>query len=153
MKLVAEKLRSSIGVLCGKLKDNPNVAENMAKVASERQALQMLLGKSLEELSTAQKIPCVAETVLVEQYRRKEIRDVVDREKTASRAVTNLRMELHDEKEEHEKVGTHEHSANANCHVPMEPDCIRPQYRPCKQSRCPPPGSMKTSRRRITSYM
>lgn len=104
MKMIAEKLRTSIGLLCGKLKDNPNVAENMAKVASERQALQILLGKSLEELSTARKIPCVAETVLVEQYRRKEIRDVVDREKTASRAVTNLRMELHDEKQEHEKV-------------------------------------------------
>lgn len=104
MRIIAEKLRTSIGLLCGKLKDNPNVAENMAKVASERQALQILLGKSLDEVTTTRKLPCVAETVLVEQYRRKEIRDVVDREKTASRAVTNLRMELHEEKQEHEKA-------------------------------------------------
>lgn len=103
IKLVAEKLRTSIGVLCGKLKDNPNVAENAAKVASERQMLQILFGKALDELTTAKKLPCVMETVFSEQYRRKEIRDVVDREKTATRAVTNLRMELHDEKEQHDK--------------------------------------------------
>ena len=84
IKLVAEKLRTSIGVLCGKLKDNPNVAENAAKVASERQMLQILFGKALDELTTAKKLPCVMETVLSEQFRRKEIRDVVDREKTAT---------------------------------------------------------------------
>lgn len=104
IKLVAEKLRTSIGVLCGKLKDNPNVAENAAKVASERQMLQILLGKALDELTTAKKVPCVVETVLSEQYKRKEIRDVMEREKTATRAVTNLRMELHDEKEQHDKA-------------------------------------------------
>lgn len=103
IKLVAEKLRTSIGVLCGKLKDNPNVAENAAKVASARQMLQVLLGKALDELTTTKKVPCIMETVLSEQYKRKEIRDVVDREKTATRAVTNLRMELHDEKEQHDK--------------------------------------------------
>jgi hypothetical protein len=115
MKLVAEKLRSSIGALCGKLKDNPNVAENAAKVATERQMLQVLLGKALDELTTAKKVPCIMETVLSEQYKRKEIRDVVDREKTASRAVINLRMDLHDEKEQHDKeccglVHTQQHS-------------------------------------------
>lgn len=41
LKVVAEKLRTSIKQLCDKLKDNPNVAENMAKIASERQQLQV----------------------------------------------------------------------------------------------------------------
>ena len=52
---VAAKLRASIEALCDKLKDNPNVAENMAKVSSERQGLQGLLSKSLEELLTMRK--------------------------------------------------------------------------------------------------
>lgn len=41
LKIVAEQLRTSIRQLCDKLKDNPNVAENMAKIASERQQLQV----------------------------------------------------------------------------------------------------------------
>jgi hypothetical protein len=102
--VVAAKLRASIEALCDKLKDNPNVAENMAKVTSERQGLQGLLTKSLEELLAARKIPCVTEAVMVEHYRRTEIKEVVDREKTAARAVATLRMELKDEQEDHDQV-------------------------------------------------
>lgn len=36
--------------------------------------------------------------------RRKEVLEVVEREKTAAKAVSTLRMELKDEKEDHEKV-------------------------------------------------
>lgn len=102
---MAEKLRASIEALCNKLKDNPNVAENMAKVASERQSLQALLSQSLEQLQTMRKIPCITEMVMAEMFRRREIKEVVEREKTAARAVATLRMELKDEKEDHDKVG------------------------------------------------
>jgi flagellar biosynthesis component FlhA len=104
IKAVAAKLRASIEALCDKLKDNPNVAENMAKVASERQGLQGLLAKALEELLAMRKIPCVTEAVLAEHYRRKEVKDVVEREKTAARAVATLRMELRDERDDHEQA-------------------------------------------------
>ena len=104
IKVVAAKLRASIEALCDKLKDNPNVAENMAKVASERQGLQGLLAKCLEELITMRRVPCVTEAVLAEHYRRKEIKEVSEREKTAGRAVATLRMELRDERDDHEQV-------------------------------------------------
>lgn len=102
--MVAAKLRTSIEALCDKLKDNPNVAENVAKVASERQSLQSLLTKSLEELLTVHKVPCITEAVMVERYRRREVKEVVDREKTAARAVATLRTELKDERDDHDQV-------------------------------------------------
>ena len=69
IKEVAAKLRGSIEALCDKLKDNPTVAENMAKVASERQGLQGLLARSLEQLQSMRRIPCITEAVLAEQSR------------------------------------------------------------------------------------
>lgn len=50
LQQVAEQLRQSTKQLCRNLKDNPNVAENMAKVATERQALQLLINKTMHEL-------------------------------------------------------------------------------------------------------
>lgn len=69
IKDVAAKLRGSIEALCDKLKDNPNVAENMAKVASERQGLQGLLARGLEQLQSMRRFPCIAEAVMSEQSR------------------------------------------------------------------------------------
>lgn len=48
---VAELLRQSTMQLCRNLKENPNVAENIAKVATERQQIQQLLSQCLNELS------------------------------------------------------------------------------------------------------
>lgn len=64
----------------------------------------MLLNKTLEELNTGSKVPSISETVYGEHHRQQEMRDIVDRERTTTRTVTQLRLELKDEKEEHEKV-------------------------------------------------
>lgn len=104
IKAVAAKLRASIEALCDKLKDNPNVAENVAKVASERQGLQGLLARSLEELVAQRKAPSLTEAVLAERAKRRGVVDIAEREKAAARAVATLRMELRDERDRHEQV-------------------------------------------------
>jgi rubrerythrin len=124
--VVAEKLRASIEALCDKLKDNPNVAENMAKVASERQSLQALLSMSLEQLQSMHKIPCITEMVMAEHFRRREIKEVVEREKTAARAVSTLRMDLKDEKEDHDKVWLI-WCCSLCSFIFLEPRCMLPQ--------------------------
>lgn len=56
---VSEALRQATKQLCRNLKDNPNVAENMAKVAAQREVLQQLLSStldSLDEFGTVQPI-------------------------------------------------------------------------------------------------
>ena len=49
-------------------------------------------------------VPCIAEAVLAEKYRRREVADVAAREKAAARAVATLRMELRDERDDHEQA-------------------------------------------------
>ena len=63
---MAEALRQSTKQLCRNLKDNPNVAENMAKVAAERQTLQLLLSNTLNELEVFFKIQPVLESVMAQ---------------------------------------------------------------------------------------
>ena len=108
IKAVAAKLRASIEALCDKLKDNPNVAENVAKVATERQGLQSLLARSLEELVAQHRAPSLTEAVLAERAKRREVVDVAEKEKAAARAVATLRMELRDERDNHEQVCMHD---------------------------------------------
>ena len=64
---VAESLRQSTRQLCRNLKDNPNVAENMAKVAMERQVLQLLLNNTLGEIDVFSKITPAIESVLAQE--------------------------------------------------------------------------------------
>lgn len=61
LQQVAEALRQSTKQLCRNLKDNPNVAENMAKVAAERQALQLLINNTLNELDVFKKVSTTSE--------------------------------------------------------------------------------------------
>lgn len=105
IKLVGEQLRSSISTLCGKLKGNPNVAENLAKISGERQLLQTLLHAALDELESTRQLGGILAMVQSEKSRHKEIQDMVEREKAAARAVVTLRLELSDEQEQHDKVG------------------------------------------------
>lgn len=111
VKVVAEQLRLSIKQLCDKLKDNPNVVENMAKVAFERQQIQLLLSKGLEELQAYSKLPCITDTVLAEHHQQQATRDIVERERTTTRTVMQLRGDLKEEKEQHDKVRARGRSA------------------------------------------
>jgi hypothetical protein len=51
-------------VACRNLKDNPNVAENMAKCAAQREALQGLLGATIDSLELNSTVQPVIEAVL-----------------------------------------------------------------------------------------
>ena len=51
-KEVARQLRESTKELCRNLKGNPNIAENLSKIQTERSNLQNLLSKTLRELRT-----------------------------------------------------------------------------------------------------
>jgi homoserine dehydrogenase len=78
---VAEKLRQSTKQLCRNLKDNPNVTENMAKVAAERVQLQALLSKCLNELEVLREMPCVVNMVRAEDQKEVETKETIQREK------------------------------------------------------------------------
>lgn len=100
---VAEKLRQSTKQLCRNLKDNPNVTENMAKVAAERVQLQALLLKCLNELEVLREMPCVVNMVRAEDQKEVETKETIQREKETTAAVRNYRQVLQQEKEEHEE--------------------------------------------------
>ncbi|GFH32748.1 uncharacterized protein HaLaN_32019, partial [Haematococcus lacustris] len=95
---VAEALRQSTKQLCRNLKDNPNVAENMAKVAAERQALSLLLSNALNELEVFRKITPIIESVLAQEAAKVQMEQTIEHERTTSSAVKQLRNDLKDEK-------------------------------------------------------
>lgn len=64
MQHVSEALRAATRQLCRSLKDNPNVTDNMAKVATERQALQSLLNSCLANLQERQCIQPIIDVVM-----------------------------------------------------------------------------------------
>ncbi|KAL6760996.1 hypothetical protein V8C86DRAFT_2545284 [Haematococcus lacustris] len=100
---VAEALRQSTKQLCRNLKDNPNVAENMAKVAAERQALSLLLSNALNELEVFRKITPIIESVLAQEAAKVQMEQTIEHERTTSSAVKQLRNDLKDEKSDHEE--------------------------------------------------
>lgn len=61
---VSDALRQATKQLCRNLKDNPNVTENMAKVAAQREQLHQLLSNTLDSLDEQQTVQPVIEAVL-----------------------------------------------------------------------------------------
>lgn len=61
---VSDALRQATKQLCRNLKDNPNVAENMAKVAAQRESLQQLLSSTLDSLDEHRTVQPIIEAVL-----------------------------------------------------------------------------------------
>lgn len=106
LQQVAESLRQSTKQLCRNLKDNPNVAENMAKVASERQGLQLLISNTLNELDVFKKIQPMVESVMAQESAEVQMKKTIEHERATTAAVRQLRNDLRDEKIDHEeKVG------------------------------------------------
>ena len=103
LQQVAEALRQSTKQLCRNLKDNPNVAENMAKVASERQGLQLLIVNTLNELDVFKKIQPMVESVMAQEAAEVQMKKTIEHERTTTAAVRQLRNDLRDEKIDHEE--------------------------------------------------
>ncbi|GLC39465.1 Dynein regulatory complex protein 9 [Pleodorina starrii] len=103
LQKVAEALRQSTKQLCRNLKDNPNVAENMLKVASERQALQLLLSGCLNEMDVFGKLQPLLESVMAQEAAEQAMEETIEREKNTTAAVRQLRNDLREEKLDHEE--------------------------------------------------
>jgi len=61
---VSAALKQATKQLCRNLRDNPNVSENMAKVAAQREALQMLFSNTIDSLLLQGTVQPVIEAVL-----------------------------------------------------------------------------------------
>ena len=97
VKEVARKLRESTKELCRNLKGNPNIAENLTKIQTERSNLQNLLSKTLRELRECS-FATLTTTVEEEKARNDMIKEVVQKEKEVSAAVKKLQADLANEK-------------------------------------------------------
>ncbi|MEW5310451.1 MAG: hypothetical protein WDW38_002249 [Sanguina aurantia] len=102
LQQVAEALRQSTKNLCRNLKDNPNVAENMLKVALERQALQLLLSKCCNDVEMSHKVQPVVESVMAQEAAEVAVRETIEHERATATAVRQLRNDLREEKLDHE---------------------------------------------------
>jgi len=100
VKEVARALRESTKELCRNLKGNPNIAENLSKIQTERSNLQNLLSKTLRELRESS-FATLTTTVEEEKARNDMIREVVQKEKEVSAAVKKLQADLATEKQLH----------------------------------------------------
>ena len=101
IKEVARALRESTKELCRNLKGNPNIAENLSKIQTERSNLQNLLSKTLRELRE-NSFSTLTTTVEEEKARNDMILEVIAKEKEVSAAVKKLQEDLSSERHQHE---------------------------------------------------
>ena len=97
---VSRALRESTKNLCRNLKDNPNISGNLVKIQQERESLQDLLTRTIQNLEdgTFQTLVSQVESDRNEQAK---LEDLVRREKETTAAVKRLKEELIREQEEH----------------------------------------------------
>ena len=97
---VSRALRESTKNLCRNLKDNPNISGNLVKIQQERESMQDLLTRTIQNLEdgTFQTLVSQVESDRSEQAK---LEDLVRREKETSAAVKRLKDELIREQEEH----------------------------------------------------
>eukprot|EP00882_Tetradesmus_deserticola_P024171 GHRQ01026403.1.p1 GENE.GHRQ01026403.1~~GHRQ01026403.1.p1 ORF type:complete len:280 (+),score=130.70 GHRQ01026403.1:1215-2054(+) len=100
---VSAALRQATKQLCRNLKDNPNVAENMAKCAAQRESLQGLLGATLDSLELSSTVQPVLEAVLTAEQAEANMREMVEAEKSGTALVKALKADLASEKQQHEE--------------------------------------------------
>lgn len=61
---VSAALRQATKQLCRNLRDNPNISQNMAKVAAQREALQVLFSHTVDSLAAQGTVQPIIEVVL-----------------------------------------------------------------------------------------
>lgn len=88
-------------VLCRNLKENPNVAGNMLKIQTERMQLQTLLSTAIVELEDCAH-DTLNTTVHDEESRERAVASTLEREKAATAAVKQLKVQLKEEKASHD---------------------------------------------------
>nr|A8HQ54.1 RecName: Full=Dynein regulatory complex protein 9; AltName: Full=Flagellar associated protein 122 [Chlamydomonas reinhardtii] len=86
------------------LRHQPNKTKLMEnQVASERQALQLLLSNCLNEIEVFGKVQPLVESVMAQQAAEQAMKETIEREKNTTAAVRQLRNDLREEKLDHEE--------------------------------------------------
>ena len=78
------------------------MTENMSKVASERQGLQLLISSTLNDLDVFKKMLPLIESVMAQEAAEVQMKSTIEHERTTTAAVRQLRNDLRDEKMDHE---------------------------------------------------
>lgn len=95
-----EALRESLKNLTRSLKDNPNIGENLGRVAEEREAMQLLLERTLMDLRDGH-FNSLSEFVRRETEQREKLSLVSSREEETAAAVNSLAATLKEEEDKH----------------------------------------------------
>lgn len=101
IKRLSHALRESTKHLCRNLKDNPNIGENLFKIQRERERLQDLLGKTVQELRGSGGFSTLVAQVREEQAAQERLAQIVHKERETAAAVAKLDEDLAREQEEH----------------------------------------------------
>lgn len=96
---VSEQIRGSTRVLARNLQDNPNLAENLNKVALERVQLQALLTACLKEISFERDLPSLANYVDQHERRERQIKETLERERALEVEVQGLKSMIKSERQ------------------------------------------------------
>jgi len=99
---VAKKLQEKTIALCRNLKDSPNIAENLGKIQMERNALLMLLKRTLSDLQD-QHYQTLMTSVEEDRRRSEALRLTEQQEEKASQDYKRLLEELAQERVKHEE--------------------------------------------------
>lgn len=97
---VSIKLRDSLRTLCRSLKDNPDVSDNLTRVAEERESLNALLGQTITDLHSGN-YHTLAELVYEDTHRREQLSAVATKEDSLLSQVEKLTTTLKDEENRH----------------------------------------------------
>lgn len=100
---VSRALRESTKNLCRNLKDNPNVTGNLLKIQDERNNLENLIHKTVNEIRENKTFSILENYVRETEQEQERLNQVIEKEKETATAVQELEEELAEEKKEHEK--------------------------------------------------
>lgn len=94
------KIRESMKHLCRSLKENPEIGDNLARITEEREALALLLEKTLTDLRSGH-FKTLVDFVQREHDMRDKLRAVASKEEEVTQEVARLNATLREEEEKH----------------------------------------------------
>lgn len=83
--------------------DTAHALRQHAQVAAERQALQLLISNTLNELDVFRKVQPLVESVMAQEAAEVQMKETIEHERTTTATVRQLRNDLKDEKIDHEE--------------------------------------------------
>mmetsp|Transcript_6073 Transcript_6073/g.15490 ORF Transcript_6073/g.15490 Transcript_6073/m.15490 type:complete len:387 (-) Transcript_6073:7-1167(-) len=99
---VSRALRESTKNLCRNLKDNPNVTGNLLKIQDERNELESLIAKTIDEIRERRTFATLVNHVDETRREQDRLAQVVEKEKNTANIVKELEDQLEQESKQHE---------------------------------------------------